>query len=92
MGRWAWLHIRFRSVLKSEFPDIFQRNNGFGIQYTSGLEWVDFALRRAYTDLGSERLNHAGEALSKAYDKWPEYTVYAVITLVLWSVSLTFFS
>ena len=68
--RWLFLHWRFRSILREEKPELARKLRGIGISYSSGSEWIDFALEKKYRNLGSERLEIAGDALVNAYGKF----------------------
>ena len=93
LARWIYVHWRFWSILRDEQPVLSKELSGVAFAHARGLGWINFALERKYRELGTERLQKAGDALVNAYGKFQMSWAFFWLALAIWfGVSLLLFS
>lgn len=83
-ARWIYLHWRFWSILRKEQPVLSKKLSKVAFANARGLGWINFALERKYRELGSERLQNAGDALVNAYGKFQMSWAFLWLALAIW--------
>ena len=82
--RWVYVHWRFWSILRDEQPVLYKELSRVAFAHAKGLGWINFALERRYRELGSERLQKAGDALVNAYGRFQVSWAFLWLAFSIW--------